>query len=51
MLQKYGVFIANLKSNKGSQKYLIPETISISDFNSIVVHCEKYSKVWAATDI
>lgn len=50
-VEKNGAFVANLKSNKGSQKYLIPNSISLSDFKSIVVHCEKYTKVWGVTNI
>ncbi len=50
-VEKHGIFIANLKSNKGSQRYLIPSTISINNFKSIVIHCEKYTKVWGAAAI
>ena len=50
-VEKNSVFIADLKSNKGAQRYLLPSNVTISDFKSIVVHCEKYTKVWAASSI
>ena len=50
-IQKHGVFLGKLKSLKGEQKYLIPANISLSDFKSIVVHCEKYTKVWGAASL
>jgi len=50
-VEKYGVLIGKLKSIKGEQKYLIPANVSISDYKSIVVHCEKYTKVWGAAPL
>ena len=50
-VEKHGVLLGELKSYKGEQKYLIPSNLSISDFKSIVVHCEKYTKVWGASSI
>jgi hypothetical protein len=50
-VEKYGVLLGELKSYKGEQKYLIPNGLSISDFKSIVIHCEKYTKVWGASSI
>ena len=50
-VQKHGFFLGKLKSLKGEQKYLIPTNISLSNFKSIVVHCEKYTKVWGAASL
>jgi len=50
-VQKHGILIGKLKSIKGGQKYLIPSNISLSDYKSIVVHCEKFNKVWGATSL
>ena len=50
-VQKHGFFLGKLKSLKGEQKYLIPANISLSDFKSIVIHCEKYTKVWGAASL
>lgn len=45
------VLIAPLKKNKRGQSYLLPEGTDLSQFKSIVLHCEKYSKVWGGFDI
>jgi len=50
-VQKHGVLLGKLKSIKGGQKYLIPSSISLSDYKSIVVHCEKFAKVWGAASL
>ncbi|MCM5662207.1 DM13 domain-containing protein [Galbibacter mesophilus] len=46
-----GVFIAELKSNKGSQQYKLPEGVRLEDFQSLVIHCEKFSVVWGGIDL
>ncbi len=43
------VIIAPLKSNKGAQTYQLPK--NFKDFKTLALHCEQYSKLWAATDI
>lgn len=43
-----GVFIAALKSHKGAQEFQLPAGVNVADFQSFVIHCEKYSKFWAA---
>ncbi len=48
---KDAVVIAELKSNKGSQSYKIPSDLNLSDYNSLVLHCEQYSKLWASTPL
>ncbi len=35
-----------LKSSKGSQTYIIPENVNLSNFSSVLVHCEAYSVLW-----
>lgn len=40
-----------LQSNKGAQEYVLPKGINIADFNSLLVHCEAYSKLWGGVDI
>jgi hypothetical protein len=50
-IEKHGLLLGKLKSYKGEQRYLIPNNIAISDYKSLVVHCEKYTKVWGATAI
>lgn len=46
-----GLFVAELKSHKGAQEYKLPEGIDLSSFKSFVIHCEQYSKFWAAGNI
>ena len=40
-----------LKSNKGTQDYVIPANVDLSNFGSILIHCEAYSKLWGGADI
>lgn len=40
-----------LKSNKGGQEYVLPEGVTLTDFSSVLVHCEAYSKLWGGADI
>lgn len=35
-----------LKSNKGSQDYVLPTGVSLANFSSILIHCEAYSVLW-----
>ena len=37
-----------LKSNTGAQSYIIPASVNLSASQSVLVHCEAYSKLWAA---
>jgi Cu/Zn superoxide dismutase len=46
-----GVKLAVLKSSKGAQDYIIPDTIDVSQFKSIVIHCEAFSKLWGGADL
>ena len=40
-----------LKDNRGAQEYVLPEGVNIADFNSVLVHCEAFSKLWGGADI
>ena len=46
-----GLFVAELKSAKGGQEYKLPAGVDLSAYKSFVIHCEQYSKFWAAGDI
>ncbi len=35
-----------LKSNKGGQEYEIPAGTNLSQFSTVLVHCEAYSILW-----
>ncbi len=43
------IFIQNLKSNRGEQKYLIPPSIDLSQYKSIIIHCKKYAILWGGS--
>ncbi len=40
------VLVSPLKSNKGAQEYVLPASVSLDDFSSVVIHCEKFSVLW-----
>jgi len=44
------IFLENLKSNGGEQKYLIPSSIDISQYKSIIIHCKKYTILWGGSN-
>ena len=45
------VNIGVLKSNQGEQVYTIPNDINLSDYKSVIVHCEAFSVLWGGFDI
>ena len=40
-----------LQSTKGAQEYKIPEEANLSDFKSVLVHCEAYEVLWGGADL
>lgn len=40
-----------LKSNKGTQDYVIPADVNLGDYESILIHCEAYNILWGGFDI
>ncbi|MEM7049350.1 MAG: DM13 domain-containing protein [Acidobacteriota bacterium] len=40
------VLIAPLDSNRGAQRYAIPKGTDLAAFQTLLIHCEKYSKLW-----
>ena len=45
------VLIAKLKTNKGGQRYALPEGVDVSEFTTLLLHCERYSKLWAGASL
>ncbi len=43
------LFVENLKSNKGAQSYRLPD--NYTDYSTLLLHCEKFSKLWGAAAI
>jgi len=40
------VLLGTLKSTRGGQDYIVPEGVSLANFNSVLVHCEAFSVLW-----
>ncbi len=40
------VLLGNLVSTEGTQDYALPAGLSLADFRSVVVHCERFSVLW-----
>jgi len=45
------VLLGELTSTKGVQEYVLPAGVEISDFGSVLVHCEAYSVLWGGGDL
>ncbi len=45
----HGTLIAPLKSNKGTQRYKLPDGVDLADYESLVLHCERFSKLWGVS--
>jgi len=45
------VKLSVLKSNHGAQSYILPENVKLSDYKSVVIHCEAFSVLWGGFDI
>jgi len=45
------VQIAKLSSSKGGQSYKIPASVDTSNYKTLILHCEQYSKLWASTPL
>lgn len=43
--------IAVLKSNRGQQSYIVPAGVNLSDYKSVVIHCEAFEVLWGGFDI
>jgi hypothetical protein len=45
------VLLSALHSNKGTQDYVIPATLNLGDFASVLIHCEAYSVLWGGANL
>ena len=43
--------VTALKSYKGGQLYKLPQGVNLADYNSFVIVCDKFHKLWAAGDL
>lgn len=45
------LIVAELKSNKGEQRFRIPEGTDLSRYKSVLIHCEEFTVMWAAAPL
>lgn len=43
--------VAVLEKSKGSQEYVLPANLDVSNFKSLLIHCETYSVLWGGTNL
>lgn len=43
--------IGELKKTKGAQEYEVPAGVDLSQYGSVLVHCEAYSVLWGGGDL
>ena len=43
--------VVKLDSAKGAQAYKLPAGLDLSEFQSILIHCERFSKLWAVSPL
>lgn len=48
---KGSVLVSKLKSSKGDQSYVLPAGVDLSKYKSVIIHCEKFTKLWGAADL
>ena len=45
------ILISALQNVSGSQKYVLPASIDINQFKSLLIHCEAYSVLWGGSNL
>jgi len=45
------VLISSLNTNRGSQDYIIPRSVNLTDFKSVIIHCEAFSVLWGGGNL
>lgn len=48
---KSGHILAPLKKSRGFQEYALPPELNLQDYRSLLIHCEKYTKLWGAAPL
>lgn len=43
--------VDELASPKGNQTYTLPSGIDLDDYKSVIIHCERYSKLWGGANL
>lgn len=45
------VNLGALKTNTGSSDYILPAGVTLANYQSVLIHCEAYSKLWGAAQL
>lgn len=45
------VLISKLKKAKGAQRYALPDDLDLDQFQTLVLHCEQYTKLWGVSPL
>ncbi len=45
------LLVAELPKISGSFEVALPAGTNLDDYNSVLIHCEKYTKLWVASDL
>jgi hypothetical protein len=45
------VKIAELKSYEGAQSFLIPKSINLNAYKTLLIHCEQYGVLWSVSKL
>ena len=45
------VKITDLETTRAGQRFLIPEGIDLTEFRTVLIHCEKFSVLWAGAPL
>ena len=45
------VLLGFIKSETGTQDYIVPAGVSLANFNSVLIHCEAFSVLWGGGNI
>ena len=45
------LFLGALRSNRGRQELAVPNDAKLDRYVTVIIHCEKYSKLWGAASL
>lgn len=45
------LFVSALAGNEGAQRLAVPAGTNISDYQTIIIHCEQFSKLWSGATL
>ena len=48
---KDAVLVSALRKSSGRQEYVIKESIDLSAYKTILIHCEEYSVLWGVSNL